>query len=113
MTHTKGKCEIEEDDYSCGTEYDLPCYLPSSIFCGDVEIANLAALHDDGQKWTKESIEIIKANARRIVALWNAAAELDLDTGQIERGIIDDAFTALKEKVDEELYASYLKEMTP
>ena len=51
--------------------------------------------------------------ARRVAALWNAAAELELDTGQIERGIIDDAFTALKEKVDEELYASYLKEMTP
>lgn len=51
--------------------------------------------------------------ARRVAALWNATAELELDTEQIERGIIDDAFTALKEKVDEELYASYMKEMIP
>jgi hypothetical protein len=59
---------------------------------------------------TSEELDEI---ARRVAALWNTAAELDLDTEQIERGIIDDAFTALKEKVDEELCASYLKEMTP
>ncbi len=39
-------------------------------------------------------------DARRITALWNAAEDLDLDTEQIERGIIEHAFVALKEKVE-------------
>ena len=67
---------------------------------------------------TSEELDEI---ARRVAALWNAAAELDLDTGQIERGIIRDAFAVLAEKVlikEGESYMrgemeSHMKEMIP
>ena len=36
--------------------------------------------------------EELDETARRIVALWNAAEELNLDTRKIEHGIIEDAF---------------------
>ena len=40
-----------------------------------------------------EDSERLNATARRIVALWNAAEELNLDTRKIEYGIIRDAFS--------------------
>ena len=120
MTHTKGTCEIEYDDYGDGGEGRPPEYLPVGLFVDRVQIACFKSLHEDGMDYDKEKIDIIEANARRLVALWNAANELDLDTGQIERGIIDDAFTALAEKVlvkEGESYMrgemeSHIKEMT-
>ena len=39
-----------------------------------------------------EDSERLNETARRIVALWNAAEELSLDTRKIEYGIIGDAF---------------------
>ena len=40
-----------------------------------------------------EDSERLNETARRIVALWNAAEELNLDTRKIEYGIIGDAFS--------------------
>ena len=40
-----------------------------------------------------EDSERLNETARRIVALWNDAAELNLDTRKIEYGIIRDAFS--------------------
>ncbi len=95
MKYSKGKLHIYDEDYP-----RIDICAPNSYMC---------SMTLEKENTREQGLE----DARRIVALWNAAAELELDTEQIERGIIDDAFTALKEKVDEELYASYMKEMTP
>lgn len=107
MSHTVGKCEVVHTNWRTSILVFGGRIMAECNVDPDFDEDNASDVEAEDAEMEKA------ANARRLAALWNAAAELNLDTGQIERGIIDDAFTALKEKVDEELYASYLKEMTP
>ena len=59
-------------------------------------ILNSPSKSGDGSQYVAcggEDAERLNETARRIVALWNAAEELNLDTRKIECGIIEDAFS--------------------